>query len=103
MGSIDVVLNLREPTVGETSAAALRALAQGKPVIAFDHASYSELSDGVAIKLPVGDVNALVVAMQEGMARVEEMSPAAVPYVQDRHDPAVTANQYLTFINKIIC
>lgn len=102
VGSIDVVLNLREPTVGETSAAALRALAQGKPVIVFDHASYSELPDDVAIKLPVGDVAELVAGMREGMVRVNEMSAAATAYVQDVHHPAAVADQYLTFINKII-
>lgn len=101
VGSIDVVLNLREPTVGETSAAALRALAQGKPVIVFDHAWYSELPDDVAIKLRVGDVPALVAGMHSVMGRVDEMSSAARSYVERVHDPVESAAQYLSFIQMV--
>ncbi|MEZ4517903.1 MAG: hypothetical protein R3C44_14160 [Chloroflexota bacterium] len=46
----DVVLNLRYPTLGETSASALRAMATGRPVIVSDHGWYSELPDEAVVK-----------------------------------------------------
>ncbi|NLV74055.1 MAG: glycosyltransferase family 4 protein [Chloroflexi bacterium] len=59
----DVVINLRYPTIGETSATALRALAAGKPLIVNDHGWYSELPDEGCWKLQTLDDGELVSAM----------------------------------------
>ena len=48
----DVVLNLRYPTLGETSGAALRVMAAGRPLVVFDHGWYGELPDEAAVKVP---------------------------------------------------
>lgn len=50
----DVVLNLRYPTVGETSGSLLRALGAGKAVLVSDVGAFSELPDEVCLKVPVG-------------------------------------------------
>lgn len=42
MAAIDVLLNLRYPTLGETSATLTQAMALGKPVITTDHAQFAE-------------------------------------------------------------
>ena len=55
----DVIINLRYPTVGETSASALRAMAAGRPVIVFDHGTYSELPDEACLKIPPKNEEAL--------------------------------------------
>ncbi len=47
IATADVVINLRYPTLGETSSAALRALDQGRPLIVYDHGWYAELPDGM--------------------------------------------------------
>ena len=50
-----MVVSLRWPTMGETSAAAVRALSLGKPLVVSDVGAFRELPDEVAIKVPVGE------------------------------------------------
>jgi glycosyltransferase involved in cell wall biosynthesis/SAM-dependent methyltransferase len=54
IGACDIVLNLRYPTVGETSGSLQRALGLGKAVIVSDVGSFSELRDDICLKVPVG-------------------------------------------------
>jgi glycosyltransferase involved in cell wall biosynthesis len=101
----DVVVNVRYPTVGETSATALRALAAGRPVIVFDQGWYSELPDDVSIKVPPMDEAGLLAAMRQ-LARSPErrqaMGQAAVHYIQTHHDPAAVAGQYIAFLQELV-
>ena len=56
VGSIaaaDVVLNLRYPTVGETSGTLLRSLGLGKAVLVSDVGAFAEYPDEVCLKVPV--------------------------------------------------
>jgi SAM-dependent methyltransferase len=53
LGACDVVLNLRYPTVGETSGTLLRALGMGKAVVVSDVGAFRELPDAVCLKAPV--------------------------------------------------
>ena len=52
--------------MGETSAAAIRALSLGKPLVVSDVGAFRELPDEVAIKVPVGEgeIDALVAALE---------------------------------------
>ncbi len=54
MAACDVVLNLRYPTVGETSGSLLRALGLGKAVVVSDVGAFSELPDEICLKAPTG-------------------------------------------------
>ena len=54
IGACDIVLNLRYPTVGETSGSLQRALGLGKAVIVSDVGAFSELPDEVCLKVPTG-------------------------------------------------
>ncbi len=53
MAACDIVLNLRYPTVGETSGTLLRALGLGKPVFVSDVGSFRELPEDVCLKVSV--------------------------------------------------
>src|SRR5258708_2660309 len=53
-GACDVVLNLRYPTVGESSGTLLRSLGLGKAVMVSDLGSFAEFPDSVCLKVPVG-------------------------------------------------
>ena len=53
LAACDIVMNLRYPTVGETSGTFLRALGMGKPVIISDVGSFREYPDDVCLKTPV--------------------------------------------------
>ncbi|MGA3189381.1 MAG: methyltransferase domain-containing protein [Bryobacteraceae bacterium] len=54
LGACDIVLNLRYPTVGESSGTMLRALGMGKAVIVSDVGSFREYPDEICMKVPVG-------------------------------------------------
>jgi len=53
LGACDIVLNLRYPTVGESSGTLLRALGMGKAVIVSDIGSFREYPDDICLKVPV--------------------------------------------------
>jgi glycosyltransferase involved in cell wall biosynthesis len=66
MTACDVHVNLRSPTMGETSGTAIRALALGKPLVVSDVGWFAELPTGVALKVPVGasEVDDLAAALR---------------------------------------
>ena len=90
----DVVINLREPTVGETSATALRAMAAGRPLIVFDHGWYHEIPDEAALKTVPLDQELLLAAMlrlaQSPQMR-EQMGQAGRRYTREVCHPAAVA------------
>jgi glycosyltransferase involved in cell wall biosynthesis/SAM-dependent methyltransferase len=54
LGACDIVLNLRYPTVGESSGTLLRSLGLGKAVLVSDIGSFAEFPDDVCLRVPVG-------------------------------------------------
>ncbi len=52
----DVLVNLRYPTAGETSASLLRIMSAGRPVLVSDNGSFRELPDNTVAKVPVDAV-----------------------------------------------
>jgi glycosyltransferase involved in cell wall biosynthesis/SAM-dependent methyltransferase len=54
LGACDIVLNLRFPTVGESSGTLLRSLGLGKAVMVSNIGSFAEFPDDVCLKVPVG-------------------------------------------------
>ena len=54
LGACDIVLNLRYPTVGESSGTLLRSLGLGKAVLVSEIGSFQEFPDDVCLKVPVG-------------------------------------------------
>lgn len=53
LAACDIVLNLRYPTVGETSGSLLRALGLGKAVLVSELGAFAELPDEICVKVPV--------------------------------------------------
>lgn len=101
IAQIDIVLNLRHPTMGETSAAALRALAQGKPIIVNDVGWYHELPHTIALKIGASSDADLLSAMENCVVNYDEMSAAAIEYIQVEHAPEKTVAQYLRLIQQV--
>ena len=54
LAACDIVLNLRYPTVGESSGTLLRSLGLGKAVLVSEVGSFREFPDDVCLKVPVG-------------------------------------------------
>jgi SAM-dependent methyltransferase len=55
MATVDICLNLRYPTVGETSGTLQRALGLGRAVIVSDVGAFAELPGDICLKAPVGE------------------------------------------------
>jgi glycosyltransferase involved in cell wall biosynthesis len=86
----DICVNLRFPTMGETSGAAIRALVVGRPLVVTDVGWFTELPDDVAAKVPVGewevDMLTAVLARLAGDSELRaEMSRRALDYVEREH------------------
>jgi predicted SAM-dependent methyltransferase len=54
LAACDIVLNLRYPTVGESSGTLLRSLGLGKAALVSGIGSFQEFPDDVCVKIPVG-------------------------------------------------
>ncbi len=103
--TVDVVVNLRQPTVGETSAIALRAMAAARPLIAFDHGWYSELPDDAAMKTAPGDIDALQAAMERLAASAgtrRSMGAAGLAYIHRHCLPQHVARAYIDFLYHVL-
>lgn len=103
--TVDVVVNLRQPTVGETSAIALRAMAAARPLIVFDHGWYSELPDDAAMKTAPGDIDALQAAMERLAASAgtrRSMGAAGLAYVHRHCLPQHVARAYIDFLYHVL-
>jgi glycosyltransferase involved in cell wall biosynthesis len=96
MAACDVLVNLRFPTMGETSGSVIRALSLGKPLVVSDVGWFSELPDGVALKVPVDEHEVPVLAAALGLAadRATELGAAARAYVEREHDLGRVADAY---------
>jgi glycosyltransferase involved in cell wall biosynthesis len=105
MSACDAVVQLRAPTMGETSGSAIRTLALGKPLVVSDVGWFAELPDDVALKVPVGgdeEVSATARALERlaepGVAA--RMGEAARAYVRAEHDLDRVAGQYVAALEQ---
>jgi glycosyltransferase involved in cell wall biosynthesis len=100
MAACDVIVSLRAPSMGETSAAALQALGLGKPLVVSDLGWFAELPAGVARHIPVGgaEIDVLAGVLEElsaDEALRRALGEAAVEYIRSEHDLERVAEQYL--------
>jgi len=100
MKACDVNVNLRSPTMGETSGTAIRALALGKPLIVSDVGWFAELPDDVALKVAPdnGEVEALVAALELLATRPDvrrSMGEAALELARSEHALDRVADLYV--------
>ncbi len=99
LAGVDVCVNLRQPTMGETSGSVIRALSLGKPLVVSDVGWFSELPGEVALKVPVdgaeGDVLAAALELLVSRADVREaMGRAAAELARREHDLERVAERY---------
>jgi glycosyltransferase involved in cell wall biosynthesis len=99
----DIVLNLRYPTVGETSGSLLRALGLGRAVLVSEVGAFAELPDDICLKVPVGPgeedvifeyLNLLV--SRRDLAKL--MGERARAYVERENNWETVAERYASFL-----
>ena len=96
----DVIVNLRHPTMGETSGSVIRGLSLGKPLVVSDVGWFSELPDDVALKVAPDDeeVATLTAALELLAARADvrdAMGASAAALAQREHDVERVADLYV--------
>jgi len=99
MAGVDVCVNLRHPTMGETSGSVIRSLSLGKPLVVSDVGWFSELPGDVAVKVPVDgrEVETLEAALELLLAREDvrsTMGTAAAALARREHDLDRVADLY---------
>jgi glycosyltransferase involved in cell wall biosynthesis/SAM-dependent methyltransferase len=107
LGACDIVLNLRFPTVGESSGTLLRSLGLGKAVMVSEVGSFQEFPDDVCLKVPVGpgeedlifEYLNLLVSRPE-VAR--QLGECAKDYVARECNWATVAAQYAGFLEAVV-
>jgi glycosyltransferase involved in cell wall biosynthesis len=104
--AMDVSINLRYPSAGESSGTLARSLAEGRPVIVNNYASWTELPSDVALKVEIDRPQAEQVAQHllrlAGDAELREaMSERARTYARDHLDPVKCVESYLAFARRV--
>ncbi len=101
----DILVNLRWPTMGETSGSAIRSLVAGRPLVVSDVGWFSELPDTVAAKVAtdareVQTLAAFLDALASDAELRMRMGMAAQAYVQRTHDTGHVADRYVRAIEE---
>jgi glycosyltransferase involved in cell wall biosynthesis/SAM-dependent methyltransferase len=106
LAACDVVLNLRYPTVGESSGSMLRALGLGKPVLVSEIGAFAEFPDDVCIKVPVGaaEEDCIFEYLNLLLSRPEvarELGARAKRYVAEQCNWRKVAGWYADFVEAV--
>jgi SAM-dependent methyltransferase len=107
MAATDIVLNLRYPTVGESSGSLLRALGLGKAVIVSDVGGFSEFPDDVCLKAPVDatEEDVLFEYLNLLVSRPEiarSLGERARCWVERECNWALVARRYASFLEAVV-
>ena len=101
----DVLVNLRHPTMGETSGSVIRGLSLGKPLVVSDVGWFSELPRDVALAIPPDDdeVATLTAALELLASRPdvrEAMGECAAELARREHDVERVAELYVAALER---
>ena len=103
----DIALNIRERTVGETSASLCRLMAAGVCSVVAETGWYAELPNDSVVKIPLDShADKLLLAYLERLIDDQSLRTRigenARRYAIDQHSPEHRAADYLTFIREVI-
>lgn len=105
LNMVDIIVNLRYPSMGEASASLIQAMSFGKPVIVTNHAWFSELPNHVVVKVGFGSTEVDEIAQAITKLITDEdyrksVGSNAKTYVEDFCSPLQVAKNYLSILNK---
>jgi len=106
MAAVDVAVNLRHPSAGETSGTLIRLLGLGKPVIVSRNAAFAELPDDCCAKVDLDESEEellfayLRALAQDGPLR-RRMGENARRYARDHCSIEGSARGYAEFIRQV--
>jgi glycosyltransferase involved in cell wall biosynthesis len=105
--AVDVGVNLRHPTWGESSGTLLRLMACGVPTLVSDAGGFAEFPDEAVVKVRpgAGEVEAIEDALRGLLGDAERRATigrAAKAYVAQECDPQRVGQQYWDFIRAVV-
>ncbi|MGO9231702.1 MAG: glycosyltransferase [Bryobacteraceae bacterium] len=106
LSACDIVLNLRYPTVGESSGTLLRAMGLGKAALVSGVGSFREFPDDVCLKVPVGagEEDTIFEYLNLLVSRPEvahALGGRARDYVAEQCNWQCVAKQYVRFLEAV--
>jgi glycosyltransferase involved in cell wall biosynthesis/SAM-dependent methyltransferase len=107
IAACDAVINLRYPTVGESSGTLQRALGLGRPALVSDIGAFRDYPDGVCLKVPVGageedtifEYLSLLISRPDVAA---EIGARARAYAERECAWSVVARRYCEFLEAVV-
>ena len=107
LAAVDIGVNLRHPTTGETSAALLATMAAGKACLVSNTDAFIELPDSACVKI---STNASEQSqLEEWLSRLaseaslrHNIGHEAFDYIRREYAPATAAQRYVNFVETII-
>lgn len=107
VAACDVVLNLRYPTVGESSGSLLRALGLGRAVLVSDVGSFRELPDQVCLKVAVdrSEEDQIFEYLNLLVSRpdlAQELGARARQWVERECNWELVARRYASFLQAVV-
>jgi glycosyltransferase involved in cell wall biosynthesis len=105
MAACDIIVNLRRPTIGETSGTALRALALGRALVVRDVGWFSEIPAECSLKIgATAESDELAQVLLSLAAQPElrqRLGDAARAHLQAEWGVALAAQRYAAFLQDI--
>ena len=107
ISATDIALNLRERTVGETSASLCRIMAAGVPAVVFNVGAFAELPNDAVVKIEHDEqagalLEAYLRRLIEDAPLRQRIGENARRYIVEQHDIETSAASYLEFIRQVI-
>lgn len=107
MSETDLAINLRERTVGETSASLCRLMAASIATVVCDVGWYSELPDNAVVKIPLdSSTDAMLLAylrrLIDDASLRDRIGVNARHYIFNEHAIERVADEYLNFVEQVL-
>jgi glycosyltransferase involved in cell wall biosynthesis len=105
MAASDICVNLRWPTMGETSGTAIRALSLGRPLVVSDIGWYGELPDEAVAKVAAGpteieELTAVLLRLADDRGLRERLGASGEAYVRKEHRLERVAEAYVAALEE---
>lgn len=99
----DLVINLRHPTMGETSGALIRAMGMGKACIVSNIGWFGELPEDCVKKLDITEdeteqLEKAISTFAEDRSKIYELGECAKKYIDKEFSPKYIAKKYIDFV-----
>jgi len=105
LAACDIIINLRRPTIGETSGTALRALALGRALVVRDSGWFGEIPAECSLKIgataEVEELAQVLLALASQPELRQQLGDAARAYLRAECDVTQAAQRYAAFVQSI--